>query len=424
MKDAKGRVLYVGKAANLKRRVSSYFLRPHDLRIERLVSEIAKIDFKETLNALEALVLESKFIKKYQPPYNIREKDDKSFLYVAVTKEEFPRVFLVRGKGAEAKKYGGFYGPFVSSSNIREALRIVRRIFPFSTHPAKQIVASRALASYGLALSVKPKFGIGRNDMTASRPCFDYEIGLCPGTCAGLISKQEYRKDIRNIKLIFSGKTNRILRSLEKEMKTASKKLDFERAGKLKRQLFALKHIQDSALISDTEVGHWGLEIGHSRRVEGPVLSRVEGYDISNISGQHAVGSMVVFVGGQPAKSNYRKFKIKGIAGPDDTGMIAEVISRRFSGAHDGEWPMPDLIVIDGGKGQVNAAKAALSKRRLSVPVVGIAKGPERKRNDFIGRIPVWADKKVLIRVRDEAHRFAVSYHRKLRAVNFLPDLV
>lgn len=381
MKGVKGEILYIGKAVNLRRRVSSYFLRSHDYRIEKLVSLIKKIDYQKTDSGLEALILESELIKKHQPPYNVLEKDDKSFLYVEITKEKFPRVLLIRGK--DKTKNGKFYGPFISSSSLREALKIIRRIFPYSIHESKKVF---------------------------NRPCFDYSINQCPGTCIGAISQKDYAKTIRNIKLFFSGKKHQILKSLEKEMKQASKELEFEKAEKIRRQIFALKHIEDTAFISDSDVKNHPLSVNRYR---------IEGYDISNISGASAVGSMVVFTNGQPDKNEYRKFKIKTVKGPDDTGMLKEVLSRRFE--HK-DWVFPSLILIDGGAGQVNAAKSVLAEYKIKIPVFGIAKGPERKRNDIIGILPKGVEKKTLIQVRDEAHRFAISYHKKLRSHNLLTN--
>jgi excinuclease ABC subunit C len=393
MKDGNGRILYIGKAANLKRRVSSYFLRPHDSRIEKLVSEIRKIDYKKTESALEALILEAELIKKHEPPFNIKEKDDKSFLYVEITDEEFPRVLLTRGRRLEKQSYevkpSKFkFGPFTSASSIREALRIIRRIFPYNVHPPEKI----------------KKF---------TRTCFDYEIGLCPGTCVGLINKTDYAKNVRNIKLLFEGKKSKILKNLEKEMKSAGRRLEFEKAEKLKRQIFALRHIQDVALIADEQIRNSirepADEIQNSEQ-------RIEGYDISNISGTSAVGSMVVFTNGQPDKNEYRKFRIRTIKKSDDVGMLKEILRRRFSRTSPaGGWPLPALILIDGGKGQVNGAKEVLEEIGLRIPVIGIAKGAKRKKNEFIGEVPKGFDKKTLIKVRNEAHRFAVSYHRVLR---------
>lgn len=385
MKDAARRILYVGKAANLKRRVASYFARSHDARIERLVRETRQIDYRKTDTALEALILESALIKKHHPPYNIRETDDKSFLYVEITREPLPRVFLVRGK-SEAQ--GTRFGPFISGAHIREALRIIRRIFPYSTHAEAGREKGRA---------------------RDKRPCFDYQIGLCPGTCIGAVSRAEYRKTIRHIRFLLQGRGAALRYSIQREMCEASRRLEFERAAALKRQLFTLRHIQDVALIGDADIGHQISEIRNQR---------IEGYDISNISGTSAVGSMVVFAGGKPDRNEYRKFRIRAITQSDDVGMLREVLRRRFRHA---EWPLPSLMLIDGGKPQVNAARAVLEEAGLRIPVVGIAKGPTRKKNEFIGDIPKGGDPKLFIRVRDEAHRFAIAYHRRVRSAVSLP---
>lgn len=391
MKNAQGEIMYVGKAGNLRRRVSSYFLRPQEARIQKMVSEIKSIETRGTDTAIEALILEASLIKKIQPRYNVREKDDTSFLYVEITKEKFPRVMLVRGK---EKANGRRFGPFTSSMSIREALRILRRIFPWSAHLPG--------AKY-------------------ERPCFEYEIGLCPGTCAGAVTHAEYKKNISKLKLFFEGKKEKILRDLDREMKAAAKKLDFEKAEELKRRIFALRHIQDVSLITDEKM---------SAITEGQGMqTRIEGYDISNISGDSAVGSMVVFTGNQPDKNEYRKFKIKYSSEPNparrssrftsgggDTGMMKEVLRRRLNN----DWKLPNLILVDGGAGQVSAAKEVLGEFSLQIPVVGIAKGPERKRNDIIGFVPKGIPKEVLIQVRDEAHRFAITYHKKVRNAKFI----
>lgn len=413
-KDSRGRILYVGKAGNLKRRVSSYFQRPHDSRLENLVGKIKKIDYRETDTALEALILEAELIKKYKPPFNVREKDDKSFLYVEITNEKFPRVLLVRGKEATSDKQQAtkLFGPFTSASNIREALKILRKIFPWSTHKYNANDTKTNIRMMRKKLENKHS----RHSHTfvdshypgASRPCFDYEIGLCPGTCVGAITRKDYLKNIKDLKLFFGGEKGKILRNLEKEMAAASKNLEFEKAVKLRRQLFALQHIQDTALISDDQFENWKLEIGNSAQ-------RIEGYDVSNISGTSAVGSMVVFRGSEPDKNEYRKFRIRTITQSDDVGMLREVLRRRFYN----DWPLPDLILIDGGRGQVNAAKKVFEEFSLKIPVVGIAKGAKRKKNEFIGKIPAGMEKKTLVNVRNEAHRFAIGYHKKLRSAKF-----
>jgi len=386
MKDKGNNLLYVGKAANLRRRVSSYFMRAHDIRIERLVSRITKIDHIKTDSALEALILEAKLIKKYQPPFNVREKDDKSFLYAEITEEKFPRILLVRGKDSIG---GEKFGPFTSAANLKQALRILRKIFPWNVHPPEKIGGMR-------------------------RPCFDYEIGLCPGTCVGAVSRTDYLKTIRNLKLFFEGNKKQIIPRLEKEMKMLSKNLEFEKAEKIRRQIFALQHIRDTALLGESEFKI--LDVKPSTYAK-----RIEGYDISNISGTSAVGSMVVFEDEKPNKEQYRKFKIKTVVGQNDVGMLKEVLGRRFKhGPQTGGWPLPDLILVDGGAGQVSAAKKVLNKYGLKIPAMGIAKGQKRKRNDLIGIIPKWTDKKTLIAVRDEAHRFALRYHKELRERGFI----
>ena len=375
MKDKNRRVIYVGKALNLRRRVSSYFLKAHDARISKMVSEIKIIDFLETANALEALVLEARLVKQKSPPYNIKEKDDKSFLYIEITDESFPRVLLVRGK---SKIIGERFGPFTSASSARAAMKILRRIFPWHTHEAKKIG-------------------------TFKKPCFDYDIGLCPGTCVSRITRREYMKNIRGLKMFLTGKTEKLLISLKKEMMQAARKLNFEEAEIVKKKIFALTHVQDSSLLGEAD----------------PVVStqeRIESYDVSNISGDSAVGAMAVFVNGVPDKNEYRKFKIRSLNTPNDVGMIKEIISRRLKNS----WPLPSLILVDGGLHQVNAAKNALAERGLQIPVIGMIKGEDRKRTDLTGDYIQGIDKKILESARDEAHRFALSYHKTLRNKKFL----
>ncbi|OGZ01733.1 MAG: hypothetical protein A3A43_00990 [Candidatus Liptonbacteria bacterium RIFCSPLOWO2_01_FULL_56_20] len=388
MKNAAGAILYIGQAGNLKRRVTSYFTRPQDERLERFVREIRRIDYRRTDTALEALILEAQLIKKFSPPWNVREKDDKSFLYVELTDEKFPRVLLARGRD---EPHGARFGPFTAAASIREALRILRRIFPWSTHTPEQIERS-------------------------SKPCFEYELGLCPGTCANRITKQEYLKNIRNIRLILEGKKKKTIAALTQEMRSASRRLEFEKAGTLRRQLFALQHIQDVALLTDSQPtpprAKKGLPAAHFR---------IEGFDISNIFGASAVGSMVVFTDGEPDKREYRKFRIKTVHGAHDIAMLKEVFRRRFGHRpRTGGWPLPQLILVDGGAGQVNAAHTTLRAYQLRIPVVGIAKGSDRKKNEVFGKIPRGVELRTLVRVRDEAHRFAVRYHKTVRGRMFI----
>ena len=434
MKNAAGRILYIGKAGNLRRRVESYFSRPQEFRIERLLQKVHRIDFKKTDTAIEALILESALIKKHQPEFNIREKDDKSFLYVEITREKFPRVLLARKKDlpinpltpdfapaargskienpahsdVARRSISQYFGPFTSAGNLREALRIIRRIFPWNMHSAEQMANGKWRVARGRG-RITPR-NIPPAEGTAShRPCFEYEIGLCPGACAGTLSPRDYQKTVRSIVLFLNGKKQQIIKNLEREMKTASKQLEFEKAAESKRQLFALQHIQDVAFITDSRPA-WP-----NNHRSNP--SRIEGYDISNISGTSAVGAMVVFENGRPSKDEYRKFRIKTVIGANDVAMIREVLTRRFQNS----WPHPRLILIDGGKPQVRAAREVIAKIGGKIPVVGIAKGPKRDKNEFHGAIPRWIDPRSLIRVRDEAHRFAIQYHKNVRGKEFLP---
>ena len=397
-------ILYIGKATSLRNRVKSYFSKDPEGKstsygaglietrgplIVKMVQEANNIDWQETDSVLEALILEAKLIRQHTPPFNVREKDDKSFLCVEFTRERFPRVLLVRARDASR---GERFGPFTSAQSIREALRILRRIFPYSTHPPEKIS--------------------GPNPRSRPRGCFEYEIGLCPGTCVGAINAADYRRNVRHLRMFFRGQKKMLLRTLAKEMRAAAKVTEFERAEKIRRQIFALRHIQDVALIGEEQI---------AMRKSPKREPRIEGYDISNISGTSAVGAMVVFQGSRPTKAEYRRFRIRTVAGVNDTGMLAEILKRRFgrnseAAPSESNWALPQLILIDGGVGQVNAARQVVAEAGYRIPVVGIAKGPDRKKNEVIGRIPAGFDIKTLVAVRDEAHRFAMNYHRKVRA--------
>ena len=392
MRSKKGEIIYIGKATSLKKRVSSYFTKAHDDKTARLVQEVARIDYRVTPSVLEALILEANLIKEYEPKYNIREKDDKSFLYLVVTKEEYPRPLLIRGLELKKKKkseYKNIFGPYTSARSIRAALDLIRRMIPYSNCVPGQ-----------------------------KRACFDYQIGKCPGVCILDISKRDYAKIMRNFILFFQGKKNQVIKNLKNEMKRLSENKKFEEAAAVRNQIKALDHIQDVAMLKREEPTR---DVGLIGERAINIFGRIEGYDISNIGGQYAVGSMIVFEDTEPARSEYRKFKIKTVKGANDIAMIKEVLSRRFKN----KWPHPDIILIDGGRGQVNAVLEVLKNFKLEIPVVGIAKGVTRKKDDLIfspysnkdqevKRI-IEQYKNILVRVRDEAHRFAIKYHRELR---------
>ena len=395
MKNADDEIIYVGKATSLKRRVNSYFQRPGDRKTERLVSHIHKIDYIVQPTAIEALFLEANLIKKYKPFYNIKEKDDKSYSYLVITNEDYPRPYVLRATDLDdsaAKKYKAIYGPFTSARAVRNALDIIRKAIPWSTcTPGQQ------------------------------RPCFYASLGQCPGVCTKAISKTEYNKIIRDLMAFFDGKRTELIRRYSRDMKTAAKNQQFEKAANLRNRLFALEHIRDVSVLAKDDV-----KIPRGELDAGGVFGRVEGYDISNISGTSSVGSMVVFRRGAPEKAKYRKFRIRTVLGPDDTKSLKEVLKRRFKHKNHG-WEWPDLILIDGGKGQVSAALDViqnLDSPRI-MPVIGIAKGPDRKKDELIIP-PAFAGltsqlnkhKDILVQVRDESHRFAINYHRKVRSAS------
>jgi len=403
MKDASGGILYIGKATSLRSRVASYFVRPADARIAKMVTLIARIDHLPTPTAVEALILEAKLIKKYQPPYNVMEKDDKSFVHLAFTREPFPRPTLIRGHELVRLPKRGFlrtFGPFHSAATVQAALDVLRRSFPWT-----------------LCRPPSPARPSGR-------PCFYRHLGLCPGVCTGEITAAAYRRIIGQLMRFFAGGRRSVIKGLEKDMRAAARAQRFEEAAAIRNRLRALEHVQDIAVLKREDAA---LE----EFID--IFGRVEGYDISNLSGQDAVGGMAVFVDGRPRRSEYRRFRIRTVSGPDDTAMMAEVLRRRFArsggaAGKKGSWPPPDLLLIDGGAGQVNAARAVIGSFGLHLPVIGLAKGPDRKRDELVydrrdhelGRLAA-AFRPLLQRVRDEAHRCAVAYHRQRRARRFLP---
>lgn len=379
--DKSRKILYIGKATSLKDRVRQYFSGT-DVRGERIFSMVSKIEnikVIETDSVLEALILESNLIKKHQPKYNIKERDDKSFSFFSITNEEFPRVLIFRETDLKKndKLIKNIFGPYTSKKQMEVSLGIIRKIFPF--HSLKQ---------------------------KTEKGCLDFQIGRCPGPYAGEISRRDYLKNIRGIKMILDGKMKNLLKKLEVEMKKLAEAHEFEKAKELRDKIFALKHINDVALISS----------GESKARNS---FRIEAYDISNISGEHAVGSMVVFENGEENKSQYRKFKIKAVEGSNDVGMMAEVLFRRLRN----KWKKPKLILLDGGIGHLNMAKKILKEFKLEIPLIAVAKGPTRKKLDLRFSNKNYEntlDDNLIKQIMDEAHRFAISYHRKIRKRDFI----
>jgi len=431
MKDAKGRVIYVGKASSLKRRVSSYFQRPLDARIHQMVREIRSIDYIIKPTAIEALILEANLIKYYFPPYNVKDKDNKSFLYLVITKEDFPKPLLIRGTelGDDAsRKYKAVFGPYTSPRSLRAALDLIRKAIPWSTCEPPENHEDRTSYLVPRTSDSMPstKYEVPstkHRKQKPTRPCFYYHLKLCPGVCTGEISKRDYAKIIRDLIRFFEGKKDAILKGFTREMKVAAKEKRFEDAAELRNRIYFLEHIQDIAVLK-REDG----DVDKIREGEAPVdvFGRVEGYDISNISGTSSVASMAVFENGAAAKQEYRKFRIRSVIGSNDVASIRETLMRRFRNP----WRHPDLILIDGGWPQVNAATSVVRELELGIPVVGLAKGKMRKKDELIcdpNNLEICAvcerHKGLLVALRDESHRFAIAYHRRLRGRRMLGGL-
>jgi len=398
----KGNVLYVGKATSLKDRVKSYF--SNDLIQTRgpllvdMIYKADKIDFFETNSVLEAIILEVNLIKKYQPKYNTKEKDNKSFNYVVIIKEDFPRVLIVRGREIEKSlpyEIKDKFGPFTNGESLRTILKIIRKIFPYRDRCQPQ--SGKPLVQRSLGV-------VG---------CFNKQLGLCPGVCDGSINKKDYSKIVKKIELLLSGKINNLKNSLKKEMSNLAKKNEFEKAKIIRDQIFALEHIQDVALISDSEFNR---PLTPSLSNEGGKTLRIEAYDAAHLSGTNNVGAMVVMEDGEFKKADYRKFKIRDTKG-DDTGALKEMLERRLKHT---EWTSPDLIVLDGGIAQLNTAKEVISQKyqgETSILLAAVTKDDKHKAKAIIGEESVVNKyKKEILLINNEAHRFAIKYHRQSRS--------
>jgi excinuclease ABC subunit C len=376
--------------------VRSYFdkniAEKRSLLIERMVENAVSIKFQKTDSVLEALILEASLIQKHLPPHNTDGKDQKTWNFVVITDENFPQVLTMRQRELENEnfklKIKNSFGPFTHGNELREALKIIRKIFPYRD---------------GKCFPPLVQGGGGQRPEGVGKPCFNYQIGLCPGVCAGKISKKEYAKTIRNISLFFQGKKKVLIRKLEKEMKDLAKKKEFEKAAEIKRKISALQHIQDIAMIKSP------------RSLLGEKNIRIEAYDISHISGTNMVGVMVVIENGEVKKSDYRKFNIRGQQGSDDVRALREVVRRRFG--HP-EWPRPNLLVIDGGMGQVNGVRLEIENFKLKIPVVGVVKDEKHKAKEIIGNYNKLQQKNILL-ANSESHRFALAFHRKGRRIKY-----
>jgi excinuclease ABC subunit C len=370
-KDSRGKFLYIGKAKNLKKRVGNYFQKK-DLEVKtiKMLFEAQKLDWIKTESEIEALLLEAEMIKRYRPRFNVDLRDDKSYLYLGISwTEEYPRIFYGRRPNLSDRE-NRYFGPYTSPASLKSAMKFLRKIFPYRTCKIK----------------------------IPHKKCLWYQMRNLSAPCDQSISVSNYRKIISSLMKFLRGGKKDLIKKYQKEMKKASHGQNYELASRLRDQIYALEHLHKAAIFSDTS---------------GGMPKRIEAYDISNIMGKEATGSMIVFTNGEKETDEYRKFKIKSVLGISDTAMLAEILRRRF----DNDWPMPNLIIIDGGVGQLNIVrKIILEKAKVNIPIIAIAKGIDRKGEKlfFAGR-RVLDDINLIKQIRDEAHRFAVSYHRILR---------
>jgi excinuclease ABC subunit C len=407
MKDAAGRVIYVGKAVNLRARAGSYFLRAaaEDRRTAELVQEICDIDYITADSEVDALLVEARLIKDVQPKYNRELKDDKSFPYLEIhTREDFPRVEFTREPQERGTK---LYGPFANAGSLRGAIQVLQKIFKFRT----------------CSLDIDD----GDEKWRWFRPCLLASINQCTAPCNLRISKEEYRKDIARLRMFLEGKKESLLKEMRAEMTAAAADRKFEKAARLRDEIHMLEtldrrgeletHVQPEVFYIDPKRGLAGLK--KVLRLEKQPRT-IEGVDIAHLGGGETVASLVQFIDGVPFKPGYKRYKIRGVEGIDDFASIHEVVGRRFRRLDEEGQVFPDILLIDGGKGQLSAGLAAFRALGVEPPVVlSLAK---REEEIFVaGRDePLRLSRhayalRLLQYVRDEAHRFAQHYHHILR---------
>ena len=396
--DEDRRILYIGKATSLRDRVRSYFasdiLATRGPKIAKMLELVRSVSWQEIDSVLEAIVLESRLIREHQPPYNTDAKDDKSFNHVVITDEEYPRVLVVRGRDLAEGKFvapiRSVYGPFPHGTQLREAVRIVRTMFPFRD-------------------KCVPVIGKIHGTEASPKPCFHRQIGLCPGVCTGEISAREYGRIIRNIELFFEGKKSEIVRKLTREMHAAANRLEFERANGIKATIFALGHIRDVSLLK-REAGTGDAETGGIR---------IEAYDVAHLGGKSSVGVMTVTRDGVSDTDEYRKFFLRGGHAGNDLTALEEILRRRL---RHREWPKPDIVVVDGSFLQLGVALRLFADADWNdVRIVGVVKNrkhqPERLEGDGTA---IAGYRRDILLANAEAHRFAIGYHRNRRGKDFL----
>lgn len=397
-RDTKGELLYVGKSISIKKRVSSYFADKNlGAKTNALVAKISSISHIKVFSEFEALLLESDLIRTNRPFYNIIAKDDKSPIYIKISKSEVPLVEIIRKPEPSKKDF--VKGPFPSGKTTRGILRQIRHIFPYCHHK-------------------NPK-----------KPCLYVHLGLCPYPYGSQEAKQIYMHNIKNIKKLLSGKAKPLVRDLTQEMQNAAKNQNFERAQILKVQIQNIEYLTTTYTLPREFLEKPTLvdDLTMTRLVDlkeklslAKIPKRIECFDISNIGGKLATGSMVVMTNGLPNKSQYRRFKIKFTHKPDDFEMIREVVARRLKN----DWPTADLMIIDGGKGQLSSAQEMINKYHPGIPVVSLAKRLEEiylpGQSEPISLPKESPARQLAQQIRDEAHRFAITYHRLLRFKAFI----
>lgn len=414
MRDAAAQILYVGKANNLLKRVSSYFQgKPlHGIKIYALVPLVRHIDYIPTASEREALIVERRLIQQLQPVYNTLWKDDKSFPYLKLTwKEDYPRLFLTR---KHLKDGGVYFGPYPNVQRVKGLLRYIWRQRWFPLRPCRyEFSEEKPLAPQKI------------------KQCLYYHTKECPAPCAGRISKPEYRAIAQQVRDFFDGDYRKLIDGWQSEMKSAAKSHHFEQAAQLRDNLQALQHMEQRVTLREIEPQQADLRIERSRALSDlqnalalpkPPI-RIECFDISHFQGAETVASMVVFEGGYPLKSDYRKFKIKTVPGIDDFASMREVVGRRYKRLLQEKRSLPDLILIDGGKGQLQAALDALKllfPKGNHPPIASLAKQEEEifipSQSESIRLSHESPSLHVLQHIRDEAHRFAITFHRSRRS--------
>ncbi len=405
MRDGSGDVIYVGKAKSLKKRVTSYFRHESfaSPRLRKLVASIEDISVIRTETEVEALILEAKLIRKYAPFFNVELKMGDRYPYIKITSEAFPRIVVTRQRG---KDDGLYFGPYVRVGDVRSLLRLIERYFPLRIC-AREIDPAEAVKGKG-------------------RPCLHYSLGRCLGPCTGLVSAGEYRERVDDVILLLQGQSMEVVERLRKRMEKAAKSMAFEEAARFRDTIRAIWRITrqrvSSPLREDFDGDMWQCLNRLQQILRLPVLPwRIDGFDISHMSGKETYGVVVVFEQGSPNRSLYRRFRIRTVEGVDDFRSLEETLERRYRQSLEGHEPLPQLILIDGGPVQLEFSRKALEKLGLqNIPSVSLAKEEELIYHS-IGQEPIRLESgdsalRLLQRVRDESHRYAIESHRASRS--------